>query len=152
MTIRDIDVTGKRVFLRVDYNVQFDDDGQMLDDYRLTESLPTLQYLMERGARTIICAHRGRPGGKVVEELRNAPVASHLSRLVGKPVRSVLDCVGLEVEAAVEEMQDGDLLLLENVRFHAQEEANDPAFAKQLASGEKKKGDDGVVDADYKEV
>lgn len=134
MTVRDIDVSGKRVFLRVDYNVQFDDDGQILDDFRLRESLPTIRYLVERGARVIICAHRGRPGGQVVEELRNAPVAAHLSSLLECEVRSLKECVGPSVEAAVAEMQPGDLLLLENVRFYPQEEANDPQFARQLAS------------------
>jgi phosphoglycerate kinase len=133
-TVRDIDLQGKRVFLRVDYNVQFDDDHHILDDYRLRESLPTLQYLIEQDARIIICAHRGRPGGKVVEELRNAPVAEHLATLIGRPVRSVTACVGPEVEAAVAEMKGGDLLLLENVRFYPQEEVNDPQFAKQLAA------------------
>lgn len=133
-TVRDIDVQGKRVFLRVDYNVQFDDDDHILDDYRLRESLPTLRYLIEQGARVIICAHRGRPGGKVVEELRNQPVAEHLATLIGRPVRSVTECIGSAVEAAVAEMVDGDLLLLENVRFYPQEEVNDPQFAKQLAS------------------
>ncbi|MCK9494909.1 MAG: phosphoglycerate kinase [Dehalococcoidia bacterium] len=132
-TVRDIDVAGKRVFLRVDYNVQFD-DGQILDDYRLRESIPTLEYLRDQGAKVIICAHRGRPGGKVVEELRNEPVARHLSSLINCPVRSVTDCIGPEVEAAVESLQPGEFLLLENVRFYAQEEANDPQFARQLAS------------------
>lgn len=133
-TVRDIDVEGKRVFLRVDYNVQFDDAGTMLDDYRLRESLATIHYLLERNATVIICAHRGRPGGKVVEELRNAPVAAHLSMLLGRPVASVTDCVGPVAEAAVAALSPGDVLLLENVRFYAQEETNDPQFAKQLAS------------------
>jgi phosphoglycerate kinase len=133
-TVRDIDLDGKKVFLRVDFNVQFDDEHHILDDYRLRESLPTLQYLIDHDARVIICAHRGRPGGQVVDELRNAPVAEHLATLIGRPVRSVSDCIGPEVEAAVAEMQAGDLLLLENVRFYPQEEANDPQFAKRLAA------------------
>lgn len=131
-TVRDIDVAGKRVFLRVDYNVQFDGDA-ILDDHRLKESLPTLRYLIEQGAKVIACSHRGRPGGKFVDELRNAPVARHLSTLLGQEVRSVDDCIGPKVEAAVAAMQPGDVLLLENVRFYPQEEANDPAFARQLA-------------------
>lgn len=134
MTVRDVDVNGKRVFLRVDYNVQFDEDGQILDDFRLRESLPTIRHLVEGGAKVIICAHRGRPGGKVVEELRNAPVAAHLSSLIEREVKSIRECVGPAAEAAVAEMQPGDLLLLENVRFYPGEEANDPQFAKQLAS------------------
>jgi phosphoglycerate kinase len=132
-TIRDIDVFEKRVFLRVDYNVQFD-NGDILDDYRLQESLPTIRLLQEHGARVIVCSHRGRPGGKVVEELRNEPVARHLSALLGTPVASVRDCVGPEVEAAVAEMRAGDVLLLENVRFYAEEEANDPEFSRRLAA------------------
>ena len=96
-TVRDIDVAGKRVFLRVDYNVQFD-EGEILDDYRLTESIPTLKYLIEQGAKVIICAHRGRPGGKVVEELSNEPVARHLSTLIGCQVGFVAACVGPEVQ------------------------------------------------------
>lgn len=133
MTVRDIDVSGKRVFLRVDYNVQFD-NGQILDDYRLRESIPTVNYLTERGAKVILCSHRGRPGGKVVDELRNEPVARHLSTLLGREVKSVPDCIGPEVQAAAMALQPGELLLLENVRFYAQEEANDPRFAEDLAS------------------
>lgn len=132
-TVRDIDVAGKRVFLRVDYNVQFD-DGQILDDYRLRESIPTLEYLVQQGAKVIICAHRGRPGGKFNEELSNAPVAKHLATLIECEVGFVGDCVGPGVEAAVEALEPGNLLLLENVRFYAGEEANDPQFARQLAS------------------
>ncbi len=132
-TIRDIDVSGQRVFLRVDYNVQFDDDT-ILDDYRLQESIPTIRLLLERGAKVIICSHRGRPGGRVVEELRNEPVARHLSALLGRAVTSVRDCVGPEVERVVAAMQPGDVVLLENVRFYAEEEANDHEFSRKLAS------------------
>ncbi len=132
-TIRDIDVSGQRVFLRVDYNVQFD-DGQILDDMRLRESVPTIRALQERGAKIIACSHRGRPQGKVVEELRNAPVAAHLSKLLGQEVKALRTCVGPEAEAAVAAMEPGDVILLENVRFHPEEEENDPEFARQLAS------------------
>ncbi len=131
-TIRDIDVTGKRVFLRVDYNVQFD-NGTILDDHRLVESLPTIEFLREHGARIVICSHRGRPGGEVVEELRNAPVAKHLGRLLDAEVRSVDECIGPKVEEAVAALEPGDVLLLENVRFHPGEEANDPELARELA-------------------
>ncbi|MYB42483.1 MAG: phosphoglycerate kinase [Chloroflexi bacterium] len=133
-TIRDIDLQGRRVFLRVDYNVQLDEHGFVFDDLRLRESLPTIEYLREAGARIVICSHRGRPRGEVVETLRNAPVARHLGSLLGAPVASTEDCIGLEAYAAVEALKPGDVLLLENVRFHPGEEANDPEFAWQLAS------------------
>ena len=132
-TIRDIDVSGQRVFLRVDYNVQFDGD-EILDDYRLQESIPTIRQLQEQGAKVIICSHRGRPAGQVVEELRNEPVARHLSTLLGTTVLAVRDCIGPEPERAVAAMQPGDVILLENVRFYAEEEANDPEFSRKLAS------------------
>lgn len=132
-TIRDIDVSGKRVFLRVDYNVQFD-NGTILDDHRLRESLSTIRALQEAGACIVICSHRGRPKGTVVEELRNEPVAQHLSTLLGEPVAYVPDCIGPEARAAAEALQPGEILLLENVRFYPQEEANDPEFARELAA------------------
>ena len=131
-SIRDVDLTGRRVFLRVDYNVQVD-DGRVVDDMRLRESLPTIAYLRKAGASVILCSHRGRPRGQVVENLRNVPVATHLSRLIETPVRSVGDCVGPEAEAAAAGLEPGELLMLENVRFHPGEEENDPAFAQQLA-------------------
>ncbi len=131
-SIRDIDLAGRRVFLRVDYNVQVD-DGQVIDDMRLRESLPTIAYLRQAGASVILCSHRGRPRGQVVENLRNVPVATHLSRLIETPVRSVGDCVGPEAEAAAVALEPGEVMMLENVRFHEGEEANDPAFAQQLA-------------------
>ena len=131
-TIRDIDLRGKRVFLRVDYNVQFSAD-RILDDHRLRESIPTIGALHRAGARIILCSHRGRPAGRVVEELRNEPVARHLSSLLESPVRSIEDCVGPGAEAAVESLAEGEVLLLENVRFHPEEEANDEGFARDLA-------------------
>ena len=130
--IRDIDVAGRRVFLRVDYNVQVE-DGKVVDDLRLRESLPTIAYLREAGASIVVCSHRGRPRGQVVENLRNEPVATHLSRLLETPVQAVGDCVGPEVEAAAAALAPGEVLMLENVRFHSGEEDNDPAFARQLA-------------------
>ena len=133
-TVRDIDLQGRRVFLRVDYNVQLDEHGFVFDDLRLRESLPTIEYLRKAGARIAICSHRGRPRGEVVEALRNAPVARHLSGLMGAPVASASDCIGPEVHAAVDALAPGDILLLENVRFHAGEEENDPEFARQLAA------------------
>ncbi len=131
-TIRDIDLHGKRVFLRVDYNVQFV-NGRILDDHRLRESIPTIWALQGAGARTVICSHRGRPGGEVVEELRNAPVAAHLSSLMEQEIRSVTECIGPEAKAAVDALEPGEIVLLENVRFHPEEEANDPEFARALA-------------------
>jgi phosphoglycerate kinase len=131
-TIRNADLQDKRVFLRVDYNVQFI-DGRILDDHRLRESIPTIWALQGAGARIIICSHRGRPGGEVVEELRNRPVAEHLSTLLEQEVKYVPVCVGPEAKAAADALEPGQILVLENVRFHAEEEENDPEFAKQLA-------------------
>ena len=131
-SIRDIDLAGRRVFLRVDYNVQVE-DGKVVDDMRLRESLPTIAYLREAGASVVLCSHRGRPRGQVVENLRNVPVATHLSRLIETPVRAVGDCIGPEAEAAVAALAPGEVLMLENVRFHAGEEANDPGFSAKLA-------------------
>ena len=136
LTVRDIDLSGKRVLLRVDYNVQVDEGG-VVDDLRVRESIPTIQALRAAGARVIICSHRGRPHGAIVEALRNAPVAAHLSRLLAVPVAMVSDCVGPEVDAAVAALGAGDLLMLENVRFHPEEEADDPEFtefARELAA------------------
>lgn len=132
-TIADVNLTNKRVLLRVDYNVQFDDSGKILDDHRLKESIPTIHALKEQGARIIICSHRGRPNGEVVEELRNAPVARHLSTLLGEKILSLSDAIGPSVSAVIDEMQAGDIVLLENVRFYPGEEANDPSFARSLS-------------------
>lgn len=132
-TIRDIDLKGKTVFLRADYNVPIQ-DGKITDDYRIKKSLPTVKYLLEHDVKLIICSHLGRPKGKVVPELSLFPVAKHLKELLQQDVEFVPDCVGERVEKAAASLQPGQVLLLENVRFHPEEEANDPAFAKQLAS------------------
>ncbi len=132
-TVRDVDVKGKRVLVRVDFNVPLA-DGVVTDDTRIREALPTIRYLLEQGATVILASHLGRPKNRVVDSLRMDPVARHLSRLLDYPVTKLDDCVGPEVEAAVRAARPGDLLLLENTRFHAEEEANDPAFAAQLAS------------------
>jgi phosphoglycerate kinase len=132
-TVRDIDVAGKRVLARVDFNVPQDETGAITDDNRIVAALPTIQYLIEHGAKTILVSHLGRPKG-VTPKYTLAPVAHHLSKLLGKEVALLPDCVGPEVEAAVNALQDGDVVLLENVRFHPEEEKNDPEFAKQLAS------------------
>jgi phosphoglycerate kinase len=131
-TIRDVELKHQRVLLRVDYNVQVE-NGQIVDDMRLRESLPTIEALREAGACIVICSHRGRPKGGVDESLRNAPVAAHLTQLLGIAVRTADDCVGPEVEAQAASLRPGDILLLENVRFHPEEEANNAEFAKQLA-------------------
>ncbi|MCH7580372.1 MAG: phosphoglycerate kinase [Chloroflexi bacterium] len=131
-TIREIDVQGKRVLVRVDFNVPID-AGRILDELRLTTALPTIEYLRAQGARIILCSHLGRPKGTVVESLRLAPIAARLSELLSVPVAAANDCVGAEAEAAVDKLTSGDVLLLENVRFHVEEEANDAAFSQRLA-------------------
>jgi phosphoglycerate kinase len=132
-TIRDIDVTGKRVLVRVDFNVPLDDQGHITDDTRIKAALPTIRYLLNEGAAVILMSHLGRPKGKPVESLRLTPVARRLSELLGKPVAMARDCVGPEVEAQARALQPGHVLLLENLRFHGEEEKNDPDFALQLA-------------------
>lgn len=133
-TIRDIDVTGKTVLMRADYNVPVE-NGKISDDYRIKQSLPTIQYLLEKNVRLIICSHLGRPDGKPNEAESLAPVAQRLGELVcADKVQFVHDCIGPEVEAAAKALQPGHVLLLENLRFHAEEEKNDNAFAAQLAS------------------
>lgn len=132
-TVEDIDVAGKRVLLRVDFNVPMDKTGAISDDSRIKACLLTINYLLDHRARLIICSHFGRPEGKVVEKLRLAPVARRLSELTGKPVQALKESVGPEVEAAISKLKDGEMVLLENLRFHPEEEANDPSFAKALS-------------------
>jgi len=133
-SVKDIEVTGKRVLVRVDFNVPLDaKTGTISDDSRIRASLPTIEYLVDHKAKVILCSHLGRPGGKVDEGLRMEPVAKHLSHLIGLPIRVAHDCVGQEVREKVEELNDSDILFLENVRFHGEEEANDPEFARELA-------------------
>lgn len=131
-TIRDIDLKGKKVFCRVDFNVPMQDD-KVTDDTRIQAALPTIQYIMEQGGRAILASHLGRPKGKVVEELKLDPVAKRLSELLGKPVKKTDESIGDQVKARIAEMKDGEVLLLENVRFHAGEEKNDPELAKEFA-------------------
>jgi phosphoglycerate kinase len=134
-TVEDIDVKGKRVLLRVDFNVPLDrDTGAIGDDGRIQASLPTIRYLVDHKAKVIICSHSGRPGGRVVDNLRMAPAAQRLSQLIGLPVSTASDCIGQEVESKVNTLQEGGILVLENLRFHPEEEANDPDFARKLAS------------------
>ena len=132
-TVRDVEVEGKRVLVRVDFNVPLA-EGRVADDTRIRAALPTINYLLQHRAKVILMSHLGRPKGEVVDELRLDPVAERLSELLDRPVRKLDDCVGLEVEAVVAEMQPGDVILLENTRFHPEEKSNDPAFARELAS------------------
>ncbi|GAB2691474.1 phosphoglycerate kinase [Paenibacillus thermoaerophilus] len=132
-SIRDIqDLNGKRVFVRVDFNVPLE-NGAITDDTRIRETLPTIKYLIERGAKIILASHLGRPKGQVVEELRLTPVAVRLSELLGKPVAKVDEAIGEAAKAAVAKLGNGDVLLLENVRFYEGEEKNDPELAKAFA-------------------
>ena len=132
-TIKDIDVKGKRVLVRVDFNVPVK-DGKVTDDTRITAALPTLQYLLDHGASLVLCSHFGRPkkGPEPIYSLK--PVAEHLSKLIGKPVAFAEDCVGPVAEKAAKSLKPGDILVLENTRFHEGETKNDPAMAKQLAA------------------
>jgi phosphoglycerate kinase len=132
LSIRDINLSGQRVFIRVDFNVPIK-DGKVDDDSRIRASLPTIQYAIEQGARVILASHLGRPKGERVEKYSLRPVAEHLSQLLGHPVAFAEDCVGPEAESKVNALADGDVLLLENLRFHSEEEKNDDNFAKQLA-------------------
>ena len=133
-TIRDLDVKGKRVFVRVDYNVPIDKAGNITDDTRISATLPTLTYLLKQGASLILGAHFGRPKNGPTPEFSLAPVAKHLSSLLGKEVKFAGDCVGPVAEAAAQALQPGEVLMLENLRFHPEEEKNDPVFAKGLAA------------------
>lgn len=136
ITVKELDVRGKRVLMRVDYNVPMEEkDGGMVinDDTRIQATLPTLKYLIEKGGRLILAAHLGRPKGKKEPSMSLKPVAGLLSELLGKPVGFVEDCVGETVEKKVAELEDGDVLLLENLRFYSEEESNDPGFSEKLA-------------------
>ena len=132
-TIKDVNLAGKRVLVRVDFNVPLQ-GGKVSDDSRIIAAIPTIEHLASQGAKVILTSHLGRPDGEKNPKFTLAPVGAYLAEKLGKPVRFVEDCVGPEVEAAVGEMSDGDVVLLENVRYYAGEEKNDPAFAKQLAS------------------
>jgi len=133
LTIKDLDLKGKRVFIRVDFNVPIT-DGVITDDTRIKEALPTINYAIEKEARIILASHLGRPKGKVDEKYSLKPVAKHLGKLLGREVKMASDCVGPEVSLLAHSLEDGEVLLLENLRFHKEEETNDEEFSKQLAS------------------
>ena len=131
-TVRDIDLQGKTVLVRVDFNVPLQ-EGKIMDDTRIVKTLPTINYLLDNHCKVILLSHLGRPDGNVNDKLRLAPIADHLAKLLKKPVIKLNDCVGEEVETKVRQAKPGEIILLENVRFHSAEEKNDLAFAKELA-------------------
>lgn len=133
-TIRDVPIEGKTVLLRADYNVPLNDKGEIGDDYRIEMSLPTVKYLLKAGCRLIVCSHLGRPDGKVVPKESLEPVAVRLGELLGQPVAFVPDCIGERVKVAAKRLKPGQVLMLENLRFHPEEEANDKKFARALAA------------------
>src|SRR3954469_24254039 len=133
LSISDLDVGGKRVFMRVDFNVPIA-EGRITDDTRIEAALPSIRYVIEKGGRLVLASHLGRPKGKPEPKYSLKPVASRLSELLGKPVQFASDCVGPDVEKLVAGLKNGEVLLLENLRFHAEEEKNDSEFARQLAA------------------
>ncbi len=133
-TVRDVDLREARVLVRVDYNVPLDAEGRVADDLRIRETLPTIDYVLSQGASVILMSHLGRPKGKVTPSFSLKPVAERLAHLLGRPVPLAPDCVGEEVRRLAQALRPGEVLLLENLRFHKEEEANDPAFARELAS------------------
>lgn len=134
LTVQDINFAGKRVLIRVDYNVPLDDNQRVADDTRIVASLPTIKKVLSDGGRAILCSHLGRPKGKVVPEMSLRPVAEYLADLLKQPVKFASDCIGAEAELKAEDLTDGQCLLLENLRYHKEETDNDPEFSKKLAA------------------
>ena len=132
--IEDIELKGKRVLIRVDFNVPLDDSQNITDDTRIKASLPTIEYVIKNGGKAILMSHLGRPKGNVVETMRIKPAGDKLSEYIGKPVKTLSESIGQSVKDSISAMADGDVVLLENLRFHSEETKNDPAFAKELAS------------------
>jgi len=133
-TIKDIDVRGKRVIVRVDFNVPMDEKGHVTDETRIVKTLPTIQYLIDKGARVILMSHLGRPNGKKDPQFSLKPISERLSKLLKRPVKFVSDCIGATAKNGTATLKNGEVVLLENLRFYAEEEKNDPAFSKSLAS------------------
>lgn len=134
LTVRDLDLSGKRVLLRVDFNVPLDETGRTTDDSRIVSALPTINYIREQGGRVILISHLGRPKGKVVEGLSLVPCAERLSELLGHRIKTTIDCLDKRIRETISEMKEREVILLENLRFHAEETNNDPDFSKWLAS------------------
>ena len=132
-TIKDYDLSGKTVLLRADYNVPIDKNGKITDDFRIRKSLPTIQYLLDKKCKVVICSHLGRPDGKVNKIFSLRPVAKRLSKLLERPLEFTDDCIGAEANTARDKLKSGQILMLENLRFHHGEEANDEEFSKLLA-------------------
>jgi phosphoglycerate kinase len=133
LSVKDLDLKGRRVLMRVDFNVSLDEEGKIRDDTRIKAALPTIKYILGEGASLILVSHLGRPGGKVVEELRLDPVARRLEELIGRPVLKMNECVGDRVRQTTQGTKSGDIVLLENTRFHKEESQNNPEFARKLA-------------------
>ena len=134
LSIRDLDLKGKRVFIRVDFNVPLNEEERITNDARIQASLPTIRHALSQNGRVILASHLGRPKGKFNPKMSLKPVAAALGRLLGRNVLMASDCVGEEALAQSRRLKEGEVLMLENLRFHSQEEANDPEFAKQLAA------------------
>lgn len=133
LSIRDLDLSGKKVFIRVDFNVPIE-DGRVTDDTRITSAIPTIQYAIDKGARVVLASHLGRPKGQKNLKYTLKPVAEHLAKVLGRPVAFATDCIGEEATSVVNALKDGEVALLENLRFYAEEEKNDAAFSAQLAA------------------
>ena len=133
-TVRDIDVKGKKVLVRCDFNVPQDENGVITDNWRIVSALDTIKYLLENNAKVILCSHLGRPKGEFKKEFSLAPIAAELSKLLGKEVKLAKDVIGEDAQALVNNVAEGEAILLENVRFHREETDNEPEFGKKLAS------------------